>query len=93
MVDPNLTKPCNIPTPVSVKLCGNSSPVEQLAAGSSHPLMGGLSCVRSKGSRGISHDEDVVSLLDQCQGGEGNADFGQNATFDMLDLLPHVREE
>lgn len=71
-----------------MELGGNSCPVKQLAAGLGHPLVGGLSGVLSKGARGIGHNEDVVSLLDQTKSREGNADLGQNtaAKRQMLSL-------
>lgn len=68
MVAPNGTEARNVTAPVSVELSSNSSPVEQLAASSSHALVGRLLRVLSKGSRAVSSNEDIVALLDQTKG-------------------------
>lgn len=80
VVPPDRTEACDIVAPVAVKLSSNSGPVKQLAASCSHPLMGSLSCVLSKGPRSIGDNEDIKALFDQGERGESNADLGQNAT-------------
>lgn len=74
-----------------MKFSSNSGPVKQLAASRSHPFVGSLSCVLSKGPRSIGNNEDIIALFDQGERGESNADLGQNATVmyvSPLDFLP-----
>lgn len=63
-----------------MKLCSNSCPIKQLAASLSHSFMGGFPRVPGKGAGCICNDKDVVSLLNQAKGREGDANFGQNTT-------------
>lgn len=75
MIPPNPTKALNISPPVPMQLRSHSSPIEKLDTCLHHAFMRSLTGVLCKGSRGIAHDEDIVPLLDEGLGREGNADF------------------
>lgn len=76
MIAPNGTETFYVSTPVPMELASHSCPVEELTASLSHALVGRFSCMLGKSAGSISNNEDIVSLLDQTESWEGNADFG-----------------
>lgn len=90
MVAPDPAETRNIIAPVSMKLRGNGCPVHQLTARLGHPLMGRLPRMLRKRPRSVGGNEDVVSLLNQAESRESNADFSQDtAAINTLDrVLP-----
>jgi hypothetical protein len=91
MVAPDRAEPCNIIAPVSMKLRGNGGPVNQLAARLGHTLMGRLPRMLGKRPRSVGGDEDVVSLLNQAERWERNADLSQDtAAINMLGRVQSI---
>jgi len=79
MVEPDLPEAVDIAAPVALQLGGNGSPVHELDARLHHSSVRGIARVLFECARGVGHDEDVVALLDQAEGWEGDADFGEDA--------------
>ncbi|KAJ9485351.1 hypothetical protein VN97_g8003 [Penicillium thymicola] len=62
MVAPNGTKASNVTSPISVKFSANGSPVEQLAAGLRHPLVGRLSRSQYPGHPALGYEKATHCL-------------------------------
>lgn len=80
MISPNLAKSFNVPAPVSLQLCSNRGPVQELHARLCHPLVSRFAGMFLEGPRSIRHDKYIVALFNQAQRRECDADFGENAT-------------
>lgn len=76
MIPPNSPKPLNILPPVPLQLRRNSRPIQQLAACLRHSRVCCFARVLGECARGVGDDEDVVAVLEEGEGGEGDADFG-----------------
>lgn len=84
MVSPNLAEALYVMAPVAVEFCSHCCPIQKLDACLGHSLVGCFSCVLFESPRCISHNVDVVSLLNQSQSREGDAYFSQNTTIFLL---------
>ena len=80
------TEAFDVVAPVAVEFARYAEPGHQLSTGGLHAKPGGITGGLVKGAGGVGHDEDFVAFFQGGEGGEGDADFGDDARDEELFL-------